>query len=176
MKAYFTAALLCAVVTAIPAANRQCSVVSSVSHTFYGIPDNDPAGSAATAYDCGGRNYIAGGVGTFSNPLTFAAAPGVFSQCEVIYDPYVRKYIRYEDYCQACVDDWAKGIVRIDIFTGSNIAQESGYQDQINCENALTPELRSQKFVRNPASNLVVDGIALLLPGASETILMLTKN
>lgn len=38
-----------------------CSVEKDVAITFYGFPDNTPAG-AATAYNCGGRNYIAGGM------------------------------------------------------------------------------------------------------------------
>ena len=42
------------------------------------------------------------GVGTYSNPLTFASASGEFSSCEIIYLPYLKKYIRYEDYCAQC--------------------------------------------------------------------------
>ena len=37
-----------------------CTTQSSVEVTFYGYPDNSPPG-AATAHNCGGRNYIAGG-------------------------------------------------------------------------------------------------------------------
>lgn len=37
-----------------------CSTKSGVTITFYGFPDNDPPG-AGTAYNCGGRNNIAGG-------------------------------------------------------------------------------------------------------------------
>ena len=40
-----------------------CSPVKDVKHTFYGFPDNTPAG-AATAYNCAGRNNVAGGTGT----------------------------------------------------------------------------------------------------------------
>lgn len=38
-----------------------CSVDNDITITFYGFPDNDPPG-ATTAYNCGGRNNIAGGV------------------------------------------------------------------------------------------------------------------
>lgn len=58
-----------------------CSVVTGVTTTFYGAPDNDPPGPA-TAYDCGGRNYIAGGTGTHADPLTFASAPGEYDTCK----------------------------------------------------------------------------------------------
>lgn len=37
-----------------------CSTVSNVKITFYGWPDNSPPG-AGTAYNCDGRNNIAGG-------------------------------------------------------------------------------------------------------------------
>lgn len=42
------------------------------------------------------------GVGTYSNPVTFASAPGEFSSCEIIYVPYLKKYARFEDYCAQC--------------------------------------------------------------------------
>lgn len=60
---------------------RACSVVTDVKTTFYGAPDNDPPG-LATAYNCSGRNYIAGGIGTYANPLTFASAPGEYNTCK----------------------------------------------------------------------------------------------
>ncbi|KAL8949556.1 MAG: hypothetical protein Q9222_004348 [Ikaeria aurantiellina] len=82
-------------------AERACSTITGVTHTFYGYPDNDPPGPA-TAYNCGGRNNIAGGTGTYTDPLTFASAPGEFSTCEVIYVPYLKKYARFEDSCAQC--------------------------------------------------------------------------
>lgn len=42
------------------------------------------------------------GTGTYTNPLTFASAPGEFTSCEVIYVPYLKKYARFEDYCAQC--------------------------------------------------------------------------
>ena len=42
------------------------------------------------------------GSGTYSDPLTFASAPGEFSTCEVIYVPYLKKYARFEDTCDQC--------------------------------------------------------------------------
>ena len=98
----------------------------------------------------------AGGTGTYNDPLTFASAEGEFEPCEVIYDPYTRKYLRYEDYCQACTDDWANGKIRhLDVWTGSTTV--NGGDTQIQCENDLTPAENSQTIVRKPASNLPVD-------------------
>jgi hypothetical protein len=80
-----------------------CSITTGVKTTFYGVPDNDPAGSDAIAFSCGSRGFHAGGTGTFSDPLTFASKQGsVYAQCEIVYAPYLKKYIRNEDICAAC--------------------------------------------------------------------------
>lgn len=109
--------LLATHVTAGVLSRRSCNIVDTVQHTFYGFPDNDPPGPA-TAYDCG-RNFTAGGTGTFSDPLTMASAEGQFEECEIVYVPYLQKYVRYEDFCQQCTDDWELGIHHIDLWTGS---------------------------------------------------------
>lgn len=71
-----------------------CSREGSVELTFFGYPDNDPP-SAQTAYNCGGRNYVASeGDGTYNNPVTMASAQGEFSSCEIAYVPYLKKYVR----------------------------------------------------------------------------------
>ena len=49
-----------------------CKVQPSLDTTFYGWPDNDPP-SATTAWGCLGRGTIAGGTGTYDDPVTFAA-------------------------------------------------------------------------------------------------------
>ncbi len=102
------------------AVNAACYTKSGVTISFYGYSNNDPTG-AGTAYSCAGRNNVAGGkrttpfcnifdepennilgIGTYSNPLTFASAPGEFSDCEIIYLPYLKKYLRFEDSCAQC--------------------------------------------------------------------------
>lgn len=42
------------------------------------------------------------GTGSHSNPLTAASAPGEFDQCEILYIPYLRKYVIIEDTCAKC--------------------------------------------------------------------------
>lgn len=140
------------VIASLGLAATACDTVGQVTHTFYGYPDNDPPG-ADIAYDCG-RGFKAGGTGTFNDPLTFASAEGEFSRCEVIYDPYLKKYLRYEDFCAQCTTDWKKNVHHIDVWTGS--PKTNGGNEQIQCENSLTPD--KQTIVRKPASNLPVDG------------------
>lgn len=51
------------------------------------------------------------------------------------------------------VEDQKKGIKHIDIWTGD---AKNGGQNQINCENKLTPD-KTQSVVRSPPANLAVD-------------------
>lgn len=131
---------------------RTCMTISGVMHTFYGFPDNDPPGPAI-ALNCG-RGLTAGGTGSYSDPLTFASAPNEFIPCEVIYDPYLRKYLRYEDHCADCTVHWQQGLVHVDVRTGS--VHTGGGDDQILCEFALTSD--AQTIVRNPHPGLPAVG------------------
>ena len=129
------------------------TTVSNVKHTFYGWPNNDPP-SNAIAYDCG-RGYAAGGDGSYDSPLTFASAVGEFDQCEIIYSPYLKKYLRYEDYCAQCTSDWSEGNWHIDIW---DTAAYSGGENENNCDNALTGDVEVGKdVIRSPATNLEVE-------------------
>ncbi|CRG85474.1 hypothetical protein PISL3812_02530 [Talaromyces islandicus] len=141
-----------------------CSVVQQVTSTFYGYPDNSPPG-AGIAYTQCGRDE-AGGTGTYSDPVTFASASGEFETCEIIYAPYLKKYLRYEDECAQCESDWDNdGTWHVDTWIGSSTSD--GGQDQIDCEDQLTPD--AQSIIRNPADNLEVDTTALYDNGSCNT-------
>ena len=43
-----------------------------------------------------------------------ATAPGEFAECEIVWDMYTEKYIRFKDTCAECVTDWDNGVYRID--------------------------------------------------------------
>jgi len=145
----------------IAGVSAACSVTGNVKTTFYGVPDNDPAGSDAIAFSCGARGFHAGGVGTYSDPLTFASKSGSgYAQCEIVYFPYLKKYIRNEDICAACnTNQW------VDIFTGDS---SNGGNNQVQCENSLTPG-SVQSVIRNPATNLEVDTTPLYKSGTCNT-------
>jgi hypothetical protein len=116
--------------------------------TFYGYPDNDPPG-ADTAHNCGGRNYIAAGIGTYASPLTMAMAPGIFSTCEIVYSPYLKKYLRLEDDCASCSGNW------IDVWVGSFTTNAGA--PLLACEDTLTMSTGFyHNLVRSPTADLEV--------------------
>lgn len=104
---------------ALAGLSAACSTPGNFIVTFYGYPDNSPPGPG-TAHNCGGRNYVAGGMmlsqrllfhrlmilltgsGTYNDPLTIATAPGELNVCEIVYLPLLAKYGRYEDDCAQC--------------------------------------------------------------------------
>jgi hypothetical protein len=165
--------------TIFTAAAENCTETDEqVTVTFYGYPDNTPPGSGiecnlpsqsscgtcnsngdpnniTTATTCGPRGERAGGTGAYDDPLTMASASKWFCHLEVVYLPYLMKYLRYEDYCQQCTQDAASGkTTHIDIWTGSVVT--NGGKVQVACENTMTPG-GLQTMVRNPAPDLPVD-------------------
>lgn len=117
------------------------------------------------------------GSGTYDDPVTIATAPGELNKCEIVYLPFLTKYGRVEDYCAQCGTlttpnrhhyytilightdtDWKNGQPHIDIWTGSN--RVNGGQNQINCENRLTPGGR-YSIVRDPPKNYGVNSTCL---------------
>ncbi|KGO41198.1 hypothetical protein PEX1_045450 [Penicillium expansum] len=137
-----------------------CSTPGNFIVTFYGYPDNSPPGPG-TAHDCGGRNFVAGGTGTHSDPVTIATAPGELKVCETVYLPLLKKYGRYEDDCAQCITDHKNGKPHIDIWTGSSTT--NGGQHQIDCEDDLTLGGR-YSIVRDPPTNLAVNAAPLFVP------------
>ncbi|RAK72020.1 uncharacterized protein BO72DRAFT_390486 [Aspergillus fijiensis CBS 313.89] len=143
----------------------QCTTLHGITYTFYGYPDNDPPG-AAIAYECPHRSGsgTAGGTGTYDDPLTFATAPGEFELCEVIYSPYLQKYLIHEDYCESCTRHWPH-MWHVDVWLGGDSVGAAA--EQLSCEARLTPELESQSVVRGPRGDLPVDGTTFYAGGHS---------
>ncbi|RJE19269.1 hypothetical protein PHISCL_08388 [Aspergillus sclerotialis] len=95
-----------------------------------------------------------------------ATAPGEYNKCEVVYLPYLKKYVRFEDVCAQCTSDWSGGLAHIDMWIGSTTS--NGGQNVVNCENSLTPD-QGQAVIRNPASDLPVNSAELFLSGRCHT-------
>lgn len=139
-------------------ARVNCTGVEYVKNstvTFYGGPDNDPPWSDATAFSCDpSRGFHAGGTGAYNDPLSFATADGEYETCEIVYSPYVKKYLRKDDFCATCK------VPQIDIWAGSSSSKKHG-DKQIKCEERLTPD-KGQLVIRNPPKNLPVNSRSLL--------------
>jgi hypothetical protein len=86
--------------------------------TLYGWADNSPPGPVI-AHPC--LHNAAGGIGTFSNPVTFATDVNELGWCQVIYVPYMKRYFIHEDECSECDRDWtASHLYRFDMWAGGD--------------------------------------------------------
>jgi 3D (Asp-Asp-Asp) domain-containing protein len=128
--------------TKLPAPKVDAAPNASGPITFYAAADNDPAGSREIAFP--GLHREAGGTGTFADPLTFAAAKGVFKPGTKVYVPDVQRYFILEDSCATCSGP------HIDLWTGS--AVDTGV---IRCEESLTKS-GSRPYQVNPPAGLPV--------------------
>ena len=99
--------LLALSVLSLTGSSLACGVVSGVKFTAYGYPDAD----GTPAYKCNGNKVVptqAGdktmlGDGSFGKPYAAAAASGsVFTKCELLYHPLLKKYFRVQDNCSGC--------------------------------------------------------------------------
>jgi hypothetical protein len=142
-------ASLATVLASLVLSSLACQESSDFTMTFYGYPDNSPPGPQV-ALSCGGRNGVAGGTGTYADPLTMAAQEGRFTACEVVYSPYLQKYLRLEDTCAACTGDW------VDVWTGSTT--ENGGSALSSCQDSLTGnDAPSRTLLMSPPDNLQVN-------------------
>lgn len=155
-----------------------CSGTLSAKVTFYSYPDND-SGSGTTggtnviadALDWQGHSRhrnaqgqaIAGGVGTFTDPITVAAVAGntTYAPGTLIYLPGLKKYFLVEDSCRNCTSNW------IDLWMESNATNSAETVTQ--CEFAWTADVTQPKDVwLNPSSALQVDATSFFNVGANQ--------
>jgi 3D (Asp-Asp-Asp) domain-containing protein len=119
--------------------------------TFYGWADNDPPGKEI-AYPH--RRYSqalhdeAGGVGTYEDPITFAAARGQWPVGTKMYVPIFEKYFILEDICASCSTNHDQ----IDIWMESDNSHED---ELIRCENKWTK--RQVEVEVNPEPDRPID-------------------
>lgn len=130
--------------------------------TYYGFPDNDPPGDKI-AYPknrvSGAFHNQAGGIGTYSDPITFASDPAYIEVGTIYYLPYLKKYIVMEDYCESCSENLNEGKSHIDIWMQS----KAEFEDElIDCQRKWTR--KSEIVITNPSPNLPVSSSPLFDP------------
>jgi hypothetical protein len=96
--------------TVVPAATVRAAAAPASRNvkafmTLYGYADNSPPGRAI-AHPC--IHKVAGGTGSFKDPITFATDVHEVGWCKKIYVPYMKRYFIHEDECVQCDHDWSK--------------------------------------------------------------------
>ena len=133
-----------------PPVSRAAARNVTMETTFYGARDNCPPGGAI-AYPL--LHPVAGGTGTFADPITFAGSKEALPVHTRVYVVELQKYFIMEDNCGECDDDWKHHKYHIDLWIGSDKLGEG--PPLIACENALT---RPHRVVTvNPPDHLPVD-------------------
>jgi hypothetical protein len=124
-------------------------VNANVKVTFYTAGAGGPVDGSPVAYPPYPK---AGGTGTYSDPLTFAAADGAYTPGTKIYVPLVQKYFISQDKCAGCVG------TQVDLYVGN----PSNTIVADNCAIALTPpDGTATAIVINPPGNLTYDPVPI---------------
>jgi Ricin-type beta-trefoil lectin domain len=147
---------------AVPSGVARASTTINFLVTLYGWPDNSPPGDAIAYPEDEGYptiHNVASGVGTYSNPITFATDQAELPIGTIVYYPYLHRYFIMEDDCTECDEDWTgqgpdggPGLYHIDLWIGG---ENGNANDVINCEDNLTQN--SAPVIVDPPGNEPVD-------------------
>jgi hypothetical protein len=140
--------------------------------TLYGYADNSPPGRAI-AHPC--LHKVAGGTGTFKDPITFATDVREVRWCQKIYVPYMKRYFIHEDECVECDHDWAKlRKYRFDMWIGGDSASAHNPERAalFKCESTWTRanainDVHNPIITINPKAGLPVTTARIFSPPTS---------
>ena len=146
---------------AVPVSDPSATIIKH-DVTFYGWADNTPPSDAISNSVL---HPLAGGVGTYADPVTFATAPGEWAPGTILYVPFLQKYVIMEDSCVACAKDWKAGIRHIDIWMKSDASNASSL---LKCEDAFTRN--GADVETNPPPDRLVDPRPLFDPATATCL------
>jgi hypothetical protein len=169
--------------------------------TNYGYPDNTPPSAGIAAAVSGGSNItfpnnvvgkgihtLAGGTGTYSDPITFATSSNEVWYGTEIYVPRFHKYFIGEDSCSECSSDMrgaspnnpdgtigpgpdgGPGFIHFDLWVGG---QNADWPNVILCEDANTLSNADgtpymDPIIVNPGPSEVVDTTPIYDPATGK--------
>jgi len=118
--------------------------------TWYGPPDNSPPGNGISGPACGTpHGAVAGGVGSFANPTTYADPQNLNSFCQRAYDPFMKMDLIHQDQCNPC---GGQNTNHIDIWIGGTASSNATAVE--SCENDWTT---TTTIIQNAPSSEPVD-------------------
>jgi hypothetical protein len=170
--------LVATLAAALPLASlpeRSDAVVGRHAHsvqafmTLYGWIDNSPPGRAI-AHSC--LHELAGGRGSYANPVTFATDVHELGWCQRIYVPYMKRYFIHEDECSECDHDWSTAHrFRFDMWAGGDAGSRRNPEKAalLACESALTKgssttDPHNPRIIVDPPRNLPVTTVPIFTP------------
>jgi hypothetical protein len=135
--------------------------------TFYGWDDNSPPGGAIAFPRSDGHptvHDVAGGTGSYADPLTLATDRLELAVGTIVYLPFLQKYAVMEDDCTECDTDWASGMKRhVDVWMNSNGMETANAL--YACEDRWTQDATSVEV--DPPSDRTVDLSPLFDPATN---------
>jgi hypothetical protein len=135
--------------------------------TFYGWEDNSPPGGAIAFGKSDGYptvHDVAGGTGSYADPLTLATDRLELAVGTIVYLPFLQKYAMVEDDCVECDTDWTSGKKRhVDVWMNSNGTETT--KALYACEDHWTQDATSVEVA--PPSGRPVDLSPLFDPATN---------
>jgi hypothetical protein len=130
----------------------------SVELSLYGWPDNTPPSDQIAFPQI---HQVAGGIGTYDDPVTFATDSGEEPPGTIIYIPAYLKYAIMEDACADCSNAWSSNMTYwFKFWLASN--GRSDPQAVFQCERAWARSMTTVEV--NPPPGRTVDTTPLFDP------------
>lgn len=138
--------------------------------TFYGWFDNSPPGDAIAYPASAGFptvHDVAGGTGTWDDPITMATDASELPVGTIVYAPFLQKYLVMEDDCTQCDEDWSMSMTRhIDVWMNSSASANPAALSQ--CEAQWTQG--ETPIEVNPPAGRAVTTALLFAPSTNECL------